>query len=93
MADSRHITLTANTVSTVTLDGDYNNVEVLNVSGAAAVYFTVNGATPTVKGNGTVVLPAAIGALALPLFDNGTSGATTVRLISTGTPDVAVRGW
>jgi len=88
--DSRHVTLVANTVSTVTLDADYDNVEVVSVDGTAAVYFTVNGATPTVAGNGTVVLPAAIGAVSLQPYG---PELATIKLISAGTPKVAVRGW
>lgn len=90
--DSEHITLTASTVATVTLDADYDNLEVVNVDGTAAVYFLVNpGVTnPTVAGAGTIVLPAAIGAIEL----QPTGGAATVvKLISAGTPKVAVRGW
>jgi hypothetical protein len=88
--DSRHITLTANTAATVTLDDDYDNVEVINVDGAAALYFTIDGSTPTVAGNGTIVLPAAIGGLSYQPY-----GATvsTVKAISTGTPRISVRGW
>lgn len=87
MADSRHVTLTASTVSTVTLDVDYNSVEVVNVNGTAAVYFTVDGSTPTVKGAGTIVLPAAIGGVTV------FNASRAIKLISTGTPDVSVRGW
>lgn len=92
MPDSRHVTLVASTVNTVVLDADYANIEVVNVTGTASVYFTVNGATPTVKGTGTVVLPAAIGGVTMPGY-SGSGTATTVRLISAGTPDIAVRGW
>lgn len=88
--DSRHVTLTAGTVATVTLDDDYDNVEVVNVDGAAAVYFTVNGDAPTIAGNGTNVLPAAIGGFS---EYQPTDQITTVRLISSGTPLIAVRGW
>lgn len=92
MPDSRHVTLVASTVSTVTLDADYQHIEVVNVNGTAAVYFTVNGATPVVKATGTHVLPAAIGSF--EVWADAVDPATTiVRLISTGTPDVAVRGW
>lgn len=90
MADARHITLVAATVSTVTLDTDYSFLEVVNVTGTASVYFTMDGTTPTVKGNGTIVLPAAIGGVEV---QPPTSGATVVKLISSGTPDVSVRGW
>ena len=38
-------TLVAATVRTFTFDVDYNSVEVLNVDGAAAIYFTVDGTT------------------------------------------------
>jgi hypothetical protein len=87
-ASPTHVTLTANTVTTVTLDNDFKNVEVLNVDGSAAIYFTVDGTTPTVEGNGCNVLPAAIGALTV------WAGRSTdvVKLISTGTPKVSVRG-
>lgn len=86
----QHVTLTASTVATVTFADDYPEVEVVNVDGAAAVYFTV-GATgvPTVGGNGCNVLPAAIGYLSIPARS---SGDTIVKLISSGTPKVSVRG-
>lgn len=88
--DSRHVTLTANAVTTITLDADYDNVEVLNVDGGGVVYFTANGATPTVAGNGTVVLPAAVGAVTLTPYG---PDLATIKLISAGTPKVSVRGW
>lgn len=88
---SRHLTLVANTVATVTLDDDYATVEVVNVDGAAAVYFVVNfAATPTVGGDDTVVLPAAISGVELDPYG---AANTTVKLISSGTPNVCVRGW
>jgi hypothetical protein len=87
-ASPAHVTLVANTVTTVTLDQNFSSVEVLNVDGAAAIYFTVDGTTPTVEGNGTNVLPAAIGGLTL-YAGNGTD---TVKLISAGTPKASVRG-
>lgn len=88
-ASPAHVTLVANTVSTVTLDGNYNQVEVLNVDGAAAIYFTVDGADPTVEGNGCHVLPAAIGGLTA---DAPAYAPPVVKLISIGTPKVSVRG-
>lgn len=94
MPDSEHVTLVASTVTTVTLDADYQFVEVINVTGTAAVYFLINpGATnPTVEGAGTEVLPAAIGGQELRA-DAADPGTTVVKLISSGTPKVAVRGW
>lgn len=87
-ASPAHVTLTANTVATVTLDANYSNVEVLNVDGAAPIYFTVDGTTPTVEGNGCNVLPAAISALTVWA---GTQ-VDTIKLISAGTPKVSIRG-
>jgi len=87
-ASPAHVTLTANTVATVTLDRNYSSVEVLNVDGAAAIYFTVDGTTPVVEANGTHVLPAAIGGLTV----TAGSDVATIKLISTGTPKVSIRG-
>ncbi|HEX5543687.1 MAG TPA: hypothetical protein VFX60_19390 [Micromonospora sp.] len=85
----QHATLVAGDVTTLTLDRDYNRVEVLSVDGAAEVYFTVDKSTPTVGGNGCHVLPATICSAEV---EPTTSGATVVKLISTGTPKVSVRG-
>lgn len=97
-----HWTLVANTVKALTVDvadprpGNLSfadppkpRVEVLNVDGAAAVYFTTNGTDPTVGGDGCHVLPAAIGAVEV---NDETAGSTSVvKLISAGTPKVSVR--
>lgn len=89
-ASPTHVTLVANTVSTITLDEEYfGSVEVLNVDGAAAVYFTVDAGDPTVEGNGCNVLPAAIGGL---VISAASDKSVTVKLISAGTPKVSVRG-
>lgn len=87
MADPQHVTLVANTVSTITLAVIANKVEIVNVDGASAVYVTVDGTTPTVGGDGAWVLPAAIGSLELM---PRTSSRTVVKLISAGTPKVSV---
>ena len=89
MANPQHKTLVANTVATVTLDADYFEVEVVNVSGTAEVYFTTDGSAPAIGGDGSNVLPAAIGYVQL---QPRTSGNTVVKLISSGTPRVSVRG-
>jgi hypothetical protein len=57
MADPQHATLVANTVKTITLGRDANKINICNVDGAAAVYATVNGANPTVGGDGAWVPP------------------------------------
>ncbi len=89
MAFIRHVTLVASTVSTVNVTSNAGRVEVVNVDGAAAVYFTVDGSTPTVGGNDCHVLPATISGVEV---DDETSGTNSVvKLISAGTPKVAVR--
>lgn len=90
-ASPQHATLVASTVTTLTFDSDFARVEVLNVTGSAAVYFSVDGSTPTVAGTGFHVVPATIGALEVPTPEN-TGGNTVVKLISAGTPGVSVRG-
>lgn len=89
VASPFHLTLSANLASVVTFEQDYDRIEILNVDGAAAVYFRVGQTDPTVAGTGSQVLPAAIGSIEV---DVTTSGPTEVRLISAGTPKVSVRG-
>ncbi len=88
MARTRHLTLTAATVATVELGINAARIEVLSRDGAAEVYFTTNDAEPTVGGNNTHVLPAAISALEV---DDEIRGPSVVKLISSGTPAVSVR--
>ncbi len=98
MAAKSHGTLEAATVATVTVTaakatGAVNQIglpaiEVLNRSGSAEIYFTVNGADPTVGGEDCHVLPAAVCALSVP----GVGSPVTVKLISVGTPTYSVIG-
>lgn len=88
MADPQHRTLVADTVTTVTLARDANKVTVVNVDGAAAVYFNINAdADAEVGADGCWVLPAAVCAVDVPVAG---SGNTRVKLISSGTPTVSV---
>lgn len=93
MANPQHYTLLADTVKSFTLDAGYKEVEVLNVDGASAIYFTTNGTTPTLTGgvgqDGTHVLPAAIGALQVPCQSSDTP---VIKCRSAGTPKVSIRG-
>lgn len=57
----QHATLVATVVTTITFDQDYDRIEVLNVDGAARVYFRVGVIDPVVAATGCNVLPAAIG--------------------------------
>jgi hypothetical protein len=92
----RHLTLTANVVSTVTLTAadNFSTFEVLNRNGLGEVYIshdgTANPTNPTVGGNDFDVVVAAIGA-ALQLRRIGT-GTATIDLISPANVDVTVRG-
>ncbi|MGH3441992.1 MAG: hypothetical protein ACRDUY_08095 [Nitriliruptorales bacterium] len=98
----KHETLVASTVTTVTLTGsDYPRVQVTNVSGAAAIYFCVNGlggpsadGVPTVAGDDCFVAAGAAGAevtVSSGKVDSDDAD-TVVKLISSGTPTVAVEG-
>lgn len=89
----QHATLVADTVTTLTMTGpgadtdSFDLVRVINVDGAAAVYYTVDGTTPVVAATGTHVVPAGVGA-----HDDVDPGgnAPVVARISTGTPKVSV---
>ncbi len=81
-------TLAAATVDTVTLSHRASKVEVLNVDGAAAIYFTIDSSTPTVAGGNTYCVPATLSALEVEIEDS--DPPTTVKLISSGTPVYSV---
>jgi hypothetical protein len=88
-ASPQHVTLVAATVSTLTFDEDFPQFEITNVDGAAPVYFRFDGVAPTVGGAGCYVVPATITSVRRK---PKTSGNSVVKLISSGTPKVAVRG-
>lgn len=79
--------LVANTVDTVTFAVDCVAVEVMNETGTAAISFTTDGTTPTVAGNNTYYLPAAVGAIQV---EPDVGGVTVIKLISSGTPSYGV---
>lgn len=82
------ITTSANAVDTVTFTGrDCDAVEVIS-DGAADLYVTVDGSTPTVAGNTTDRLPS--GAPSVRVLSVPTSGATQVQLKSSGTVKYSV---
>lgn len=86
--ESRHGTLSAGTVATVTFTTNHSVVEVINRDGAADIFFVVDSsATPTVGGNNTWVLPATKCSLEVTA---PSEGGTTVKLISSGTPTYSV---
>lgn len=86
---TRSNALVASLLTPVTIDRDCSEVEVVNLTGAAAIYVKVNGSTPTAVGQGTYELPAAVGVLKVVV---STSGDTVVKLISAGAPSYSVTG-
>jgi hypothetical protein len=80
-------TLVASTADTVEFEEDLKTVEIVNVDGAAAIYFTVDGSAPTVGGEGCGYLPATPCAR---VVTSRSPAKTIVRLISTGTPKYSV---
>lgn len=85
----RHGTLVASTISTVTFPSDVLQLEIINRSGSAEIYYTVDGSAPTVGGNDVPVLPAAI---CVDKTISPGSGATVIKLISSGTPTYTIKG-
>lgn len=83
---SKQFALAASTVDTVTVDANTDTVTILS-DGTAAVYFTVDGSTPTVAGINTLPIPAAVST-----FEVGPRHgfAGTLKLISAGTPTLTV---
>ena len=94
---NRRGSLTANTVAVVTIEGDHDEVEVTNTTGAAAIYYTIGTventtADPTVAGTGNNIfqLPAAI--TSRTHRRPAAEPRTIVKLISSGTPGYDVQG-
>jgi hypothetical protein len=85
-----HVTLVANTVTTVTLAQEQEQIGIVNRSGSAEVYFTVDGTTPTVGGDDCWVMPAMIGMMTTGLVEG--PPITVIKMISSGTPTVSVVG-
>ena len=77
---SVHATLTAATVATQTLTGGPSNFVVVHVRGAGTIFFTVNGAAPTVGGANTYVVHSA---LPVRTVQVASASSQAVRLIST----------
>jgi hypothetical protein len=80
-------TLVASTVDTVTFTDDLDRVEVIS-DGAAALYFTTDGSTPTVSG--AKCWPLLSGVANTLNVQVDTAGGTVVKLISSGTPKYSV---
>ena len=81
-------TMVASTVDTVAFADDLDEITIISLDGAAEIYFTVDGSTPTVAGANTRVMPAALGEVTLK---DRRTGGSIVKLISSGTPKVSVQ--
>jgi hypothetical protein len=82
-----HRTLTANVVTPVTFTANASVIEVAT-DGAAELYFTTDGTTPTVGGQNCHWMQAAIGSV--EVLDDTAGQNSVVKLISSGTPKVSV---
>ena len=88
MPRSKHGTLVAATVTTVTLDRDYDSVEILNRGTTSDLWVRVDKTDPVVAADDTYVcVPGGFIVLGVP-----TAGLTVVKLISAGTPPYSVTG-
>jgi hypothetical protein len=79
-------TLVASTVDTITFTDDLSRIEVGTTDGAAAIYFTVDGSTPTVAGASTYIIPGVANAVREITEVPSVAQLSTVKLISSGTP-------
>lgn len=95
------VTLQSNVVSTITVDGDHDEIEVIQVSGTpVALYYTIgtdasttpNPAAGTVGAGqgGSFVLPAVLGASRIHRRP-AAEPRTIVKIVGVGTPVVAVQ--
>lgn len=102
-ATAVHATLTASTVDVVTLTDVASGagvakptITVVNRSGTAEIYFTVSvtgtfPAEPTVGGDNTYVVPAAISSLSVPVYPGVSGDSAVVKVISSAAAKYSVQ--
>lgn len=95
------VTLTSNTVATITVDGDHDEIEVIQLAGTpVAVYYTIGTVADTTPNpvvgtigagqGGSFVLAAVLNASRRHKRP-GQEPRTVVKIIATGTPTVGVQ--
>ena len=88
MPRSKHGALVAATVTTVTLDADYDSAEILNRGTTDDLWIRLDKVDPVIGAEDNYVcVPGGFVILPVP-----TAGNTEVRLISAGTPAYSVAG-
>ena len=89
---SVHETLVADTVDEVTISGWHGYIEVINRSGNAELFVTLNGDDPEVLGDNTDIVTAAVGASLVLETSNTSGGDEVVKIISGGAESYSVVG-
>lgn len=87
MARIKHGALAANTVTTVNVDAFTSQITIVCRTVGAEIFYTVDGSTPTVGGDDNYL---CLGSRVVPT--PAYTSPTTVKLISTSTPNYAVIG-
>ncbi len=89
MAQTKHVTLSAVVVATVTLETNAGRIEVLNRDGTAEVWFTTDNSTPVAEADDVHIVPQAM--TAVEVSDETSGQNTVVKLLCTTTQRISVR--
>jgi hypothetical protein len=90
--DSQHGTLTISTKKTVTINGHFSKITVINRNGAGEIWFTVDGTDPVIGAEGTYLCPAAIWAETVDGLGGDPGSNTVVKLLSSAACTYSVLG-
>lgn len=86
-----HVTLVAATPTTVTVDGRWPSLTLVNQTAGTVVYARGDGATPVVAGDQNwAVFPVPAEGTEVPTAIDAGGTTTTIKLISAGTPTVSI---
>lgn len=86
-------TLAPGVVTTVTLPESEDHIEVVNVNGAGAVYFRLDGTDPDIDTDGSYFVNGSVGAFLEVYYGDEGRPTNTVKLKSSAAVKVTVRGW